>query len=176
MISLEKLKILTPLQKLPKNVVDLGKLIVAKGLEVAQSPINRPFWSHWWMCWREREREMREEGGSLMSSFCSNRLREQWSEIEVNGLISLCTRLARFRAQSIFYFVIQRSSLMCVYIIFALTKPICYFPNKECLSVSFQITWIFFDARVFCAAIKPLPCTSAMVIRFQSSKADFQIW
>ena len=32
-ISLEKLKILTPLQKLPKNVGDLGKLIVAKGFE-----------------------------------------------------------------------------------------------------------------------------------------------
>ena len=33
MISLVKLKILTPLQKLPKNVGDLGKLIVAKGYE-----------------------------------------------------------------------------------------------------------------------------------------------
>ena len=33
MFSLEKLKILTPLQKLPKNVGDLGKLIVAKGFE-----------------------------------------------------------------------------------------------------------------------------------------------
>ena len=33
MISLEKLKILTPLQKLPKNVTDLGKLIVATGFE-----------------------------------------------------------------------------------------------------------------------------------------------
>ena len=33
MISLEKLKILTPLQKLPKNVRDLGKLIVSKGLK-----------------------------------------------------------------------------------------------------------------------------------------------
>ena len=33
MISLEKLKIFTPLQKLPKNVGDLGKLIVAKGFE-----------------------------------------------------------------------------------------------------------------------------------------------
>ena len=30
MISLEKLKIFTPLQKLPKNVGDLGKLIFAK--------------------------------------------------------------------------------------------------------------------------------------------------
>ena len=30
MISLEKWKILTPLQKLPMNVRDLGKLIVAK--------------------------------------------------------------------------------------------------------------------------------------------------
>ena len=33
MISLVKLKTLTPLQKLPKNVKDLGKLIVAKGFE-----------------------------------------------------------------------------------------------------------------------------------------------
>ena len=33
MISLVKLKILTPLQKLSKNVRDLGKLIVAKGFE-----------------------------------------------------------------------------------------------------------------------------------------------
>ena len=41
MISVEKLKILTPLQKLPKNVGDLGKLIVA------QSAINRQIWSHW---------------------------------------------------------------------------------------------------------------------------------
>ena len=33
MISLEKIEILTPLQKLPKNVRDLGKLIVATGFE-----------------------------------------------------------------------------------------------------------------------------------------------
>ena len=33
MISLVKLKILTPLQKLPKNVGDLSKLIVAKGFK-----------------------------------------------------------------------------------------------------------------------------------------------
>ena len=33
MISLEKLKILTPTQKLPKTVADLGKLIVAKGFK-----------------------------------------------------------------------------------------------------------------------------------------------
>ena len=33
MISLEKLKVLTPLQKLPRNVGDLGKLFVATGLE-----------------------------------------------------------------------------------------------------------------------------------------------
>ena len=33
MISLEKLKILAPLQNLPKNVGDLGKLIVAQGFE-----------------------------------------------------------------------------------------------------------------------------------------------
>ena len=31
MISLEKLENSTPLQKLPKNVGDLGKLLVAKG-------------------------------------------------------------------------------------------------------------------------------------------------
>ena len=41
MISLEKNdRFLTPLQKLPKNEGDLVKLIVA------QSPINRPIWSH----------------------------------------------------------------------------------------------------------------------------------
>ena len=33
MISLEKWKLLTPLQKLPNIVGDLGKLIVAKGFE-----------------------------------------------------------------------------------------------------------------------------------------------
>ena len=33
MISLVKLKILIPLQKLPKNVRDLAKLTVAKGFE-----------------------------------------------------------------------------------------------------------------------------------------------
>ena len=33
MISLEKLRTFTPLQKLPKNVVDLGKQIVATGFE-----------------------------------------------------------------------------------------------------------------------------------------------
>ena len=34
MISLEKLKILAPTQKLPKTVGDLGKLIVAKGFKM----------------------------------------------------------------------------------------------------------------------------------------------
>ena len=33
MISLQKWKILTPLQKLPKNVSNLGKIIVATGFE-----------------------------------------------------------------------------------------------------------------------------------------------
>ena len=33
MILLEKLNLLTTLHKLPKNVGDLGKLIVAKGFE-----------------------------------------------------------------------------------------------------------------------------------------------
>ena len=33
MIALEKWYILTPLQKLPTNVGDLGKLIVAKGFK-----------------------------------------------------------------------------------------------------------------------------------------------
>ena len=48
MIPLEKLKILTPLQKLSKNVGDLGKLNCCQTLwKVAQSPINHPIWSHW---------------------------------------------------------------------------------------------------------------------------------
>ena len=33
MISIEKWYILAPLQKLPKNVGDLGKLVVAKGFK-----------------------------------------------------------------------------------------------------------------------------------------------
>ena len=33
MMSINKVTILTPLQKLPKNVGDLGKLIVATGFE-----------------------------------------------------------------------------------------------------------------------------------------------
>ena len=33
MILIEKLKILTPLQKLPENVRDLGKLIAPKGFK-----------------------------------------------------------------------------------------------------------------------------------------------
>ena len=43
MISLEKLKIWTPLQKLAKNVGDLDKLI-------AQCLKNRPIWSHCCHC------------------------------------------------------------------------------------------------------------------------------
>ena len=33
MISLEKVKILSPLEKLPRNVGNSGKLIVAKGIK-----------------------------------------------------------------------------------------------------------------------------------------------
>ena len=43
-MSLEKLKFLATLQKLPKNVVDLGKLFAARGFE---SLIDCPIWSHW---------------------------------------------------------------------------------------------------------------------------------
>ena len=48
MISLEKLKILTPLQKLYRNVGDLGKIIVAKSFKNwPKVQFNRPIWSHW---------------------------------------------------------------------------------------------------------------------------------
>jgi len=43
MISLEKLNILTPLQKLPKNVVNLGKFIVAKGLKRCPKSNKSPY-------------------------------------------------------------------------------------------------------------------------------------
>ena len=42
MISLEKLKILTHLQKLPKNVGDLGKIIVAKVVMGKSPPARGP--------------------------------------------------------------------------------------------------------------------------------------
>ena len=46
-ISLVKFTILSPLQKLPKNVRYLGKINCYQRLwKVAQSPINRPIWSH----------------------------------------------------------------------------------------------------------------------------------
>ena len=54
LISLEKLKILSPLQKLLKNVGDLGKLIVAKGFKklpkvqkIARSG-TKQFWANIW--------------------------------------------------------------------------------------------------------------------------------
>ena len=47
MISLEKSKILTPFQKLPKNVRDLGKIIAAKGFEkLRKVNKNCKIWSH----------------------------------------------------------------------------------------------------------------------------------
>ena len=61
MISLEKLRILTPLRKLPKNVRDLGKLIVAKGLKklpkVQKSPnlvtlgVMQPHNTYFYLCY-----------------------------------------------------------------------------------------------------------------------------
>ena len=48
MISLEKWKILTPLQNLPKNVGDLGLLDFAKGFKkLPKVQKNRQIWSHW---------------------------------------------------------------------------------------------------------------------------------
>ena len=41
-ISVEKLKILTPLQKLPKNVEDLGKLLLPKALKSCSKSYNSP--------------------------------------------------------------------------------------------------------------------------------------
>ena len=47
MVILEKIKNLTPLQKLPKNGGDWGKLIVAKGFKKwPKVQKNRPIWSH----------------------------------------------------------------------------------------------------------------------------------
>ena len=47
MISQEKWMILTPLQKLPKNVEDVGKIIVAKGLKkLPKVKKNRLIWAH----------------------------------------------------------------------------------------------------------------------------------
>ena len=41
MILLEKLKILTPLQNLPKNVGDLAQLIVAKGFKKLPKVVHK---------------------------------------------------------------------------------------------------------------------------------------
>ena len=54
MISLKKLKILTPLQKLPKNVKETNCRL--RLWKVTKIPINRPIWSHCfqipWPRWR----------------------------------------------------------------------------------------------------------------------------
>ena len=56
MIWLEKWKMLTPLQKLPKNVGDLGKLIVAKGFKkLPKVQKICSIWVHWWKAKKERE-------------------------------------------------------------------------------------------------------------------------
>ena len=48
MISLEKWMVLTPLQKLPNNAGNLGKIIVATSFEwLPRVQKNRPIWSHW---------------------------------------------------------------------------------------------------------------------------------
>ena len=39
--------ILTPLQKLPNNVGNLGKIIVATGFELLPKVKNRLIWSYW---------------------------------------------------------------------------------------------------------------------------------
>ena len=50
MISLEKWKILPPLQNLSKKVGDLVKLIAAKGFkELPKVQKNRQIWSHWFL-------------------------------------------------------------------------------------------------------------------------------
>ena len=47
MISPEKCMLMTPAQRLPNNVGDLGKIIVATGFEwLPKMQKNRPIWSH----------------------------------------------------------------------------------------------------------------------------------
>ena len=46
MPSIEKLKILTPLRKLPKNVGDLGKLLLQKALKSCPKCNKSTIWSH----------------------------------------------------------------------------------------------------------------------------------
>ena len=54
--------ILTPLQKLPKNVEDSGKLIVAKGLKkLPKVKKNHPIWSHCLRRTEGKERPLRKK-------------------------------------------------------------------------------------------------------------------
>ena len=48
MVSLEKWMILTPLQKLPKNGEDWGKLIVAKGFKKLPNLVTLSGLCPWW--------------------------------------------------------------------------------------------------------------------------------
>ena len=66
-ISVEKLKILTPFQKLPMNVGDMDKINCCQRLQkLAQSPINRPIWSHCKL-------------GSIFCQINPRKLRKRWN-------------------------------------------------------------------------------------------------
>ena len=65
MIWLVKLKILTPLQKLPKNVRDLGKLIVANGFEKLPK-----VWSWNYLLKMNPSHRLFFKNGSNPASFC----------------------------------------------------------------------------------------------------------
>ena len=95
MISLEKWKILTPIQKLLKNVGDLGKIIVATGFKnFAQSAINRQIWSHW------LESRSREESKSEKSRQRKvDRKKEQQRHMEREKAESVCERESKTRKE-----------------------------------------------------------------------------
>ena len=79
MISLEKWYILTPLQKLPKNLGRFGQINCCQWLQkVAQSPINRPIWSHW------SDQQRRWGGGHWRQRCCCCNIEtiiEPWSSL-----------------------------------------------------------------------------------------------
>ena len=59
---------LAPLQKLPNNVGDLGKIIATTGFEwLPKEQKNRPIWSHWILKYKNACHKGLEKGKDLGS-------------------------------------------------------------------------------------------------------------
>ena len=115
MISLEKFKILTSLQKLPKNVGDFGQINCCHRLwKVAQSPKNRPIWSHCLGLAKTKRLGGRvQKTFRLLSGNNKQKQAESKFSFSTSTLLSLCKKVKTFFfAGFLIHFLPSRSLLL----------------------------------------------------------------